>query len=810
MKRLISFTAAVRTLAAMMLVLAVSALSAQNMNRYVTLTVSNGAVIYLSFNASTTDPVKVVSGSNSKTFTSSAYLEEFTAGATTLTVYGNITRFGCNNNKYKVTAVDLSHNTQLERFTCDNTGITTLNVTNNTALTLISCSATRISTLDLSKNTALESLYIDSCVNMTVLPNLSKNTKLKLLSCSYNQWKSLDVSMYPTLETLYCGNSRITSLDVSKCTNLKVLSCASTYLHSLDVSKNTKLTELNCGNNQNGSSYSYLGTLDVSKNTELTNLNCCYNNLTSLDVSRCTKLQVLNCSGNKLASLDLGRNTELTFLDCSSNHTLTSLLVQTNTKLKILNCYFCGITSQYMDYLICSLPERSSSDGAVFCPLQRNSTTAEVNEFMKCNANNAKVKNWKVQKYLTNGEEITTNGTFRCEDVNVDMSQCIKLTANGAIKMAVGAGANSLYRIVCGKTDTLVKKYSGSWNFSGLKPTDTAYLYGNITSFTLEAVTSGSDTGSVRYLDANGNSVLKGLAINGGLNVLKVDKCPLTILNCMNTRLSSLDLSKNTDIMLLQVNGNKRLTSLDLSNDTALTFLLCDSNVVMKSLLLNCPKLTMMTCVNNQLSTLDLSGCPMLEQLICKKNVLKSLILGSGMKALDCSMNYLTSLDVSNSPNLMTLDCSNNSFSTEAWDVLMCNLPELDTNGAFFPLAVSENGQKFKAANAKNARDKKWVVCYSGTNDSSIVTTGTFDCATLPVREAVAESVLRVWPNPARTELHFSGVSGENVIVYDLTGRVMYRTDHAGKDEIVVNVVDWAKGMYFVRAGRSTVKFVKE
>ncbi|MBO7625601.1 MAG: hypothetical protein J6S82_09925, partial [Bacteroidales bacterium] len=213
----------------------------------------------------------------------------------------------------------------------------------------------------------------------------------------------------------------------------------------------------------------------------------------------------------------------------------------------------------------------------------------------------------------------------------------------------------------------------------------------------------------------------------------------------------SLDVRYNTALERLHCDGNS-LTSLDVGSNTALTYLRCDKN---------------------NISSLDVSGNTLLEEL-------------------NCYNNSLTSLDVSNSPNLMTLDCSNNSFSTEAWDVLMCNLPELDTNGAFFPLAVSENGQKFKAANAKNARDKKWVVCYSGTNDSSIVTTGTFDCATLPVREAVAESVLRVWPNPARTELHFSGVSGENVIVYDLTGRVMYRTDHAGKDEIVVNVVDWA------------------
>ena len=56
---------------------------------------------------------------------------------------------------------------------------------------------------------------------------------------------------------------------------------------------------------------------------------------------------------------------------------------------------------------------------------------------------------------------------------------------------------------------------------------------------------------------------------------------------------------------------------------------------------------------------------------------------------------------------------------------------------------------------------------------------------------------------------HIAGAEGM-LSVCDLTGRVVWRVGQPVGDEIVVNVADWAKGMYFVRSGCHTLKFVKE
>jgi hypothetical protein len=481
---------------------------------------------------------------------------------------------------------------------------------------------------------------------------------------------------------------------------------------------------------------------------------------------------------------------------CSGNK-LTSLLVQTCPDLKYLNCCQNNITSANMDYLMCSLPERKAADKATIIPVYSSDHTAAVTDFKKCNSNNAKAKNWSVIYYW--GTEIpATNGTFRCSDAAMDMNQCIKFTANGAITLRLsGTSDNTLFKIVCGKTDTLIKARSVTKTFSGLKPTDTAYLYGNVNLLRVSSITSGKDTGSVRYLDVNGNNVLQSLYIEGGVHVLKLDKCTsLNTIHCQNSRLSALDVS----------------------TIFALQYLVCDSNARLKSLVVNSTVLKQMSCVNNQLTSLDVSGCTALEQLACSRNLLKFLSVGSGMKKLDCSQNYLTSLYVSQCPKLVVLGCSQNSFGTEAWDALICSLPTVGSGatGVFYPLTAQENGEAFKAANAKNARNKGWKVCYkvavdSGAIADTIATFGEHVCGTNPasVSEFAEESGLHVWPNPARTELHIADAAGK-VTVCDLTGRVVWRAEATGAEELQINIAGWAKGMYFVRAGRSTVKFVKE
>ena len=243
-----------------------------NMDSYITLTVTNGAAIKLDFKAAAAaTPVRIVSGSNTQDITVGTDCKgtaSYTAGSTTMTVYGDIIGFDCSGNGANLTDLDLSHNTQLIG---------------------LSCFSNNLSSLDVSRCTQLDELY-----------------------CFNNTLRSLDVSSNTQLTTLECSNNTLTALNVSGCTQLTGLLCHNNTLNSLDVSRNTQLTGLWCHNNT-------LNSLDVSGCTQLTKLHCYNNKLNSLDVSGCTQLTELYCSSNTLRSLDVSHNTQLEWLVCHGN-----------------------------------------------------------------------------------------------------------------------------------------------------------------------------------------------------------------------------------------------------------------------------------------------------------------------------------------------------------------------------------------------------------------------------------------------------------------------------------------------------------
>ncbi|PIE79081.1 MAG: internalin [Candidatus Delongbacteria bacterium] len=321
-----------------------------NMDRYITLTVTNGEDIRIELAADASNtPVKIVSGdevSNVTVGTSWTGYSDYSAGATTMTIYGDIKKFGCVYNRDKLTGLDLSHNTALTYLDCFNNQLTSLDVSGATALTKLWCYGNQLTSLDVSQNTAL--------------------TKL---SCSGNQLTSLDVSGATALTELSCDNNQLTSLDVSGATALTYLSCRDNQLTSLDVSQNTVLTGLWCSENQ-------LTSLDVSGATALTYIDCFNNQLTSLDVSSATALTKLSCSGNQLTSLDVSQNTALTKLWCFGN----------------------PFTTEAVDNLFCSLPERESSYKEVLYILNNTSDTNK-DEVLASNKQNAIDKNWNVWYY---------------------------------------------------------------------------------------------------------------------------------------------------------------------------------------------------------------------------------------------------------------------------------------------------------------------------------------------------------------------------------------------------------------------------
>ena len=138
-------------------------------------------------------------------------------------------------------------------------------------------------------------------------------------------------------------------------------------------------------------------------------------------------------------------------------------------------------------------------------------------------------------------------------------------------------------------------------------------------------------------------------------------------LNCYGDELSSLDLSRNNNLVFLWCNGN-RLTSLDVRNKTKLTNLRCDDNRLSELKLDGCTALNRLVCSSNGLTSLNVSGCTGLETLECQQNSLSSLNVSdcTNLKSLQLwrSGSY-TSLDLRNNTALVRANLSaNNSLSS--------------------------------------------------------------------------------------------------------------------------------------------------
>lgn len=139
----------------------------------------------------------------------------------------------------------------------------------------------------------------------------------------------------------------------------------------------------------------------------------------------------------------------------------------------------------------------------------------------------------------------------------------------------------------------------------------------------------------------------------------------LTTLNCSENRLTSLDLSKNTALTELNCRYNK-LTSLDLSKNTALTTLNCSYNKLAALDVSNNTDLNDLICSENQLERLNVSANTALTRLTCNDNKLVALVLGqnTALTTLACDSNQLTSLDVRGNTNLTKLYCGSNQLRT--------------------------------------------------------------------------------------------------------------------------------------------------
>ncbi len=77
------------------------------------------------------------------------------------------------------------------------------------------------------------------------------------------------------------------------------------------------------------------------------------------------------------------------------------------------------------------------------------------------------------------------------------------------------------------------------------------------------------------------------------------------------------------------------------------------------------------------------------------------------------------------------------------------------------------------------------------------------------IEDIAKENTISIYPNPAKTMLTIENAT-EDVQIFDITGRVVMNIDNKETNMLQINISHLSKGMYFVKVGNYTTKFVKE
>ena len=411
-----------------------------------------------------------------------------------MTIYGDLKKFDCADNRAKITALDISHSPELEVLLCQGNQLSSLDVSKNMQLRWLGCYDNNFSTQALDDifcalpdrtgkyRGEIKPVFNSSSSNhATVLATNAANATSKNWKVQYYN-NNTDI---PTTKGTYvCGtphpepnmNSYIT-LTVAKDSAIRLdfkAAAAGTPVrivsgsNTRDITVGTNwigratytagsttmtiygdITRFNC--RDNGAN---LTALDPSHNTQLTELYCYNNSLSSLDVSKNTQLKWLWCYNNSLNSLDVSKNTQLTYLYCYNN-SLNSLDVSKNTKLYKLECHGNNFSTQVLDDIFCALPDRTSKNNGVIQPI-RNSSSPDLATVLATNKQNAIAKNWKVQYYDDNTDIPTTTGTYVCGTPHTDIA---KASAEPALTLYPNPVADVLYLSATARTIRIYDMY---------------------------------------------------------------------------------------------------------------------------------------------------------------------------------------------------------------------------------------------------------------------------------------------------------------------------------------------------------------
>lgn len=189
---------------------------------------------------------------------------------------------------------------------------------------------------------------------------------------------------------------------------------------------------------------------------------------------------------------------------------------------------------------------------------------------------------------------------------------------------------------------------------------------------------------SIETLDISGNTKISYMNIeNNNISVLDVSKLTnLRLINAANNKIESIDLTNSPYCSQITLSNNK-LSSINVSAQTAMIKLFVSGNNLSALDLTKSGYLYYLECGDNNIESINVTNCPYLRQLYIENN-------------------KLTELDITANPALEGLNISGNNMDADAINDIIAGLPDITGKE---PVPGSEFITVFNISNMPGTKD---------------------------------------------------------------------------------------------------------
>lgn len=316
------------------------------------------------------------------------------------------------------------------------------------------------------------------------------------------------------------------------------------------------------------------------------------------------------------------------------------------------------------------------------------------------------------------------------------------------------------------------------------------------------------------------------LQVNGHLNVSSKNITDLTgieafknleSLDCSDNILTTLDLSMNDSLLLINAHSNK-LTSINLSGLDQLMSLIIYNNQLSTMDLSDLSSLGVLSCFQNKLSSLDVSNNALLNHLSCGENQLTDTLDISNLfdvNFFSCWKNQLTHVKT-NIQYISTFNCRNNRIKKLDLSLLFADYIYLDSNELVSLNLVNGNNTSILAFHAEGNPNLFCIsVDDSGFSSSNVnwlkdsLTIYSNNCGALGTDE-LDHSKIKISPNPVQALLtiEVQAPSSDYGEIFSVHGKLIEKFEMTNST-ITRNMLNLDPGMYFVKIGNVKARFMK-